>query len=171
MIKNPGTNLVVYNNDKTSELIDGTYTGELHIASGATYIRDYACANLTGVTAVTIPNTITQIRSYAFNNCTGLQTVSVEPGTVITSLGTYSFNNCSSLKDVSALVENILTGTQYMLSRITDPTTHLYFKRMTSCSNNLLDHSSNYTCIFGDSITNMQSYAFSYTTGTNNFLW
>ena len=56
----------------------------------------YGCSSLT---SVTIPNSVTSIGSYAFCNCSGLTSVTI-PNSV-TSIGIYAFYNCSGLTSVT----------------------------------------------------------------------
>ncbi|MCD8004935.1 MAG: S-layer homology domain-containing protein, partial [Oscillospiraceae bacterium] len=52
----------------------------------------------TGLTSVTIPDSVTSIGSYAFYNCTGLTSVTIGSG--VTSIGISAFSNCTGLTDV-----------------------------------------------------------------------
>ena len=54
--------------------------------------------NCSGLTSVTIPNSVTSIGSYAFAYCSGLTSVTI-PNSV-TSIGSYAFDGCSGLKKV-----------------------------------------------------------------------
>ncbi|UMB59745.1 leucine-rich repeat domain-containing protein [Lutibacter sp. A80] len=60
--------------------------------------------NCTSLTNVSIPNSVTTIEDNAFNNCTGLASVSI--GSSILTIGNYTFNNCTSLTSVSVAVSN-----------------------------------------------------------------
>ena len=71
-----------------------------------TSIGDYAFAQCSGITALSIPNTVTQIGAHAFHYCTGLGTVSI--GTNVTNLGQYAFNQCTSL--TSATIPSSVTS-------------------------------------------------------------
>ena len=64
-----------------------------------TSIGDEAIRDCSGLTSVTIPNSITNISRYAFLGCTGL--VSVTLGNSVTSIGDDVFYNCSALTSVS----------------------------------------------------------------------
>ncbi len=64
-----------------------------------TILGDAAFSNCTGLTSVTIPNSVTNIGISAFEACTHL--VSVLIGTNVTSIGHFAFNSCSSLTSVT----------------------------------------------------------------------
>jgi len=66
-----------------------------------TSIGSYAFQSCTGLTSVTIPNSVTSIGNYAFN-CTSLTTATI--GTGVTSIGTYAFDGCTSLATVLCYV-------------------------------------------------------------------
>ena len=79
-------------------------TGALEIPSkinGKTLkeISTSAFRDCTGMTAVTIPASVTDIGGYAFANCTGLKTVVIPSG--VTSIGSYAFINCALLDYVT----------------------------------------------------------------------
>ena len=64
-----------------------------------TDIAASAFENCTGLTSVTIPNSVTSIGNYAFQGCSGLKSVSI-PGSVET-IGFYTFDNCISLTSIT----------------------------------------------------------------------
>ena len=68
------------------------------VKAGTRVICDRAFADCSGLTSVTIPNSVTSIGTYAFYRCSGLTSVTI-PNSV-TSIGKYAFGNCSSLKSI-----------------------------------------------------------------------
>ena len=74
-------------------------------------IADSAFNSCTGLTSVTIPNSVTSIGNYAFKNCSSLTSVTI-PNSV-TSIGNGVFNNCRRLTSVTiqATTPPTLSGT------------------------------------------------------------
>jgi hypothetical protein len=72
-------------------------------------IGDSAFRDCTGLTSVTIPNSVTSIGSSAFSSCTGLTSVSI-PDSVTTiggtTIGTTAFYNCRSLTNINVDMNN-----------------------------------------------------------------
>lgn len=68
---------------------------ELILKLGTLEITDEAIEACTGLTSVTIPNSVTRIGSHAFRDCSNLTTVSISNS--ITNIGAYAFYNCSNL--------------------------------------------------------------------------
>ena len=64
-------------------------TGKLTLVDGTRLIAENAFRSCTGMTSVTIPNSVTSIGNLAFDDCTGLTSVTI-PNSV-TSIGNYTF--------------------------------------------------------------------------------
>ena len=69
------------------------------IPNSVTSIGAEAFAICSGLTSVTIPNSVTSIGASAFYNCSGLTLVTI--GNNVTSIGDYAFRGCSSLTSVT----------------------------------------------------------------------
>lgn len=60
-----------------------------------TFIGDYAFAECTSLTSITIPDSVTRIYFAAFYSCTSLTSVTIPKS--VTSIGDYAFNGCDNL--------------------------------------------------------------------------
>ena len=78
---------------------DCTGLTSITIPNSVTSIRDMAFYNCSGLTSVTIPNSVTSIRDRAFYNCSGLTSVTI-PNSV-TWIGDFAFLGCSGLTSVT----------------------------------------------------------------------
>ena len=76
-----------------------TSFNELQYFAGLITIGDYAFYGCTGLTEITIPNSVTSIGDEAFNGCSGLTEVTI-PNSV-TSIGNDTFSSCSGLTEVT----------------------------------------------------------------------
>jgi hypothetical protein len=74
------------------------------IPNSVTSIGDVAFYNCSGLTSVTIPNSVTSIGSSAFSGCSGLTSVTI-PNSV-TSIGSQAFYDCSGLTSIVSLNSN-----------------------------------------------------------------
>lgn len=95
------------------------YSGNVKIPSTVVYgnttynvteIRDSAFFDCSGLTEVTIPNSITNIGSMAFLFCTKLTSVTIPSS--VTSIGGNAFGFCTGLTEVYCYAENV-PGTGY----------------------------------------------------------
>lgn len=62
-------------------------------------IRSYAFNNCTGLTSITIPDSVTSIGDYAFNGCSGLSSITIPDS--VTSIGSGAFRDCTGLTSVT----------------------------------------------------------------------
>ena len=120
------------------------------IPNSVTSIGDYAFWGCSGLTSVTIPNSVTSIGSSAFSGCSGLTSVTI-PNSV-TSIGSSAFSGCSGLTSVKVESDNPK------------------YDSRNNC-NAIIETSSN-TIIFGcmnttipNSVTSIGEYAFSSCSG------
>ena len=69
------------------------------IPNSVTSIGDYAFCKCSGLTSITIPNSVTSIGDFAFYGCSGLTSVTI-PNSV-TIIGQSAFRECSGLTSVT----------------------------------------------------------------------
>ncbi len=125
-----------------------TYSGKTY---PVTSIRNYAFRECSGLTSVTIPNSVTSIGNYAFERCSGL--TSIEIPNSVTSIGSSAFEYCSGLKKV--IVKDIAAWCGIKFSDVySNPLSnakHLYSDEETEIAN----------LIIPNSVTSIGSSAFS----------
>ena len=116
----------------------------IELKAGTLGIADSAFYGCTGLTSVTIPNSVTSIGDSAFYNCKGLTSVTIGNG--VTSIGRRAFYNCSGLTTINW--------------------------NATSCTSAgssgypIFENCSNLTTVYiGDNVTTIPSYAFAYCSG------
>ena len=69
-----------------------------NIKQGTKWIGSHAFSDCTGLTSVTIPNSVTSIGIRAFYNCTSLTSVTI--GNSVTKIGDYAFCDCGNLVNI-----------------------------------------------------------------------
>ncbi len=86
----------------------GKYSGAINIPESVTYngkiypvtsINVEAFKHCSGLTSVTIPNSVTTIGSQAFSGCSALTSVAI--GNSVTSIGSFAFTYCTGLTSVT----------------------------------------------------------------------
>ena len=137
------------------------YTGNVVIPPNVTYngntypvtsIGYYAFQNCSGLTGVTIPNSVTRIEGNAFSGCSGLTSINI-PNSV-TSIGSSAFSGCSGLTSVT--IPNSVTSIgRSAFSGCTG-------KLTINC--NIPDASSSYNSSFGGSLFHQVSIGSNVTT-------
>jgi len=84
---------------------------EITIPDSVTSIEDYAFSNCTSLTEITIPDSVTSIGERAFYYCTGLAKITIPDS--VTSIGEQAFSRCTSLTEITIpdSVTSIESGT------------------------------------------------------------
>jgi hypothetical protein len=161
-------------------------TGAFVITEGTRGIAYYAFESCSGLTSVTIPNSVTTIGSNAFYGCSNLTTVAIPNGVTsigssafdccsnltavtipnsVTSIGSYAFYGCSGLTSVTIPdgIKNIENGTFSGCSGLTSVTLP---DGITSIGSYAFNQCSGLTSVtLPDGITSIGSYAFSQCSG------
>ena len=98
-----------YNNQPDGLVYAGnvayTYKGEMpsdthiELLDGTLGVAGNAFRNCSGLTSITIPNSVTSIGQSAFSGCSGLTSITI-PNSV-TSIGEYAFSDCSNLASIT----------------------------------------------------------------------
>ena len=69
------------------------------IGNSVTSIGNSAFRDCSGLTSITIPDSVTSVLNYAFQDCSSLTSVTI--GNSVTLIGDSAFYNCSSLTSVT----------------------------------------------------------------------
>lgn len=107
----------------TNDYGDSYVTGDVVIPYSVEYnsskyavffIDQYAFRDCSGLTAVTVGNSVTTIGESAFSNCSGLTSMTI-PNTV-TSIGSFAFDGCDGLTSIT--IPNSVTSIGESTSQI-----------------------------------------------------
>ena len=158
------------------------YNGDITIPESVIYYGDtyevtsiapYAFYDCSGLTSVTIPNSVTSIGRSAFYGCSGLTSVTI-PNSV-TSIGDYAFCGCSSLtsvtipESVTSIESSAFSSCNGLTSIVVNGNNSKYDSRencnaiIETQSNKLLLGCKNTT--IPNSVTSIGDYAFYYCSG------
>ena len=97
-----GNIVIPYQASSLPTIVSNTYNdgkGVIKFNTELTSIGDYAFYKCTGLTSVTIGNSVTHIGGRVFYKCSSLTSVTI-PNSV-TSIGYHAFDGCSSLTSIS----------------------------------------------------------------------
>ncbi|MBQ6276855.1 MAG: leucine-rich repeat domain-containing protein, partial [Bacteroidales bacterium] len=124
-----------------------------------TSIGDAAFSGCSGLTSITIPNSVLSIGSSAFSKCSGLTSITI-PNSV-TNIGDGAFSGCSGLTSVT--IPNSVTSIGYMaFSRCSGLTSVTIPNSVTSIGNMAFSYCSGLTTVtIGNSVTSIGDAAFS----------
>lgn len=90
---------ILYNKDKTKLIyVPRAFKGELIVPEGVTEIaQDFS--GYEGITAVTLPNSLTWINNYMFMSCVNLKKVTL--GNAVTGISSDAFSGCARLAEIN----------------------------------------------------------------------
>jgi hypothetical protein len=70
----------------------------INIESNSWFLNNGAFSGCTGLTSVTIPNSVTEINQ-AFSRCTGLTSITIPNN--VTAIGSSTFSGCTGLTSIT----------------------------------------------------------------------
>jgi len=97
---NAGTYTIPYSVTSIGNCAFSGCTGLTSITIPDSVTRIAGFSGCTGLTSITIPDSVTTIRAYAFYYCTGLTSITI-PDSVTSGIGRGMFYNCTSLTSVT----------------------------------------------------------------------
>lgn len=128
---------------------DSDYSGDVHIPKevvykGDTYsvtaISEWAFYGCSGLTSITIPNSVISIGRYAFSDCKSLTSINI-PNSV-TSIGDGTFNECSGLTSVT-IPNSVASIGSYAFSQCSSLTSITIPNSVTSIGNYSFEYCTN----------------------------
>ena len=114
-----------------------------------TNIGDYAFSDCSGLTSVTIPNSVTNIGDSAFEWCSGLTSITIPDS--VTNIGGHAFSNCSGLTIIDVTENNKYYSSENGVLFNKDKTVLIQYPT----GNTRTEY------IIPDSVTNIDDWAFS----------
>jgi hypothetical protein len=150
---NGAITIMAYSGPGGTVPIPGTIAG-LPVAA----IANSVFANLTTLTGVTLPNTVTSLGDSAFSGCSGLTSITLPNG--LTNLGVATFSGCTNLQ--SATLPANLTGiSDYAFNSCASLTAITIPDSITSIGSDAFSAATKLTDVtIPDSVTNLGAEAF-----------
>ena len=153
IIKNNEAVLLKYQGTETDVVIPQNFDNYI-----VTSIGVYAFEECTGLTSVTIPDSVKSIGYRAFNGCTKLTSVTIGNG--VTSIGNYAFNGCTGLTSVT-IPDSVTSIGNYAFNGCTGLTSVTIPNSVTSIGAAAFSGCSGLTSIaIPDSVTSIGDQAF-----------
>ena len=139
------------------------YGFQVQFGDGVERIPAYLFYNCTGLTSVTIPDSVTSIGSDAFYGCTGLTSVTIPDS--VTSIGSSAFSGCTGLTSVT-IPDSVTSIGSSAFSGCTGLTGITFPDSVTSIGYDAFSGCTSLTSVtIPDSVTSIGGEAFSDCTG------
>ncbi len=144
-------------------LITGCKNSIIPTDGSVKYIGDYAFSGCTGLTNMTIPDSVTSIGQGAFYGCTGLTSITIPDS--VTSIGQRAFSDCTGLTSIT-IPDSVTSIGRGAFSGCTGLTSITILSGVTSIGEYAFSDCTGLTSIMiPGSVTGIGEYAFSGCTG------
>ncbi len=162
-------NTAYYNNESNWEngvlyigkhLIDAktSLAGAYSIKEGTLTIAGSAFSGCSGLTSVTIPDSVTSIGNHAFRDCTELTSITI--GNSVTSIGEYAFYSCKRLTSIT-IPDSVTSIGKGAFSSCDGLTSVTIGNGVTSIGDSAFENCTGLTSVtIPDSVTSIGDYAF-----------
>lgn len=154
-----GSGKTVPGNKVSGELIIPAVVKDNDTEYTVTSIGFYAFAECSGLTSVSIPNTVETIEYRAFIGCTGLTSVTIPHS--VTSMDVGAFSGCTGLTSVT-LSESLTSISERAFSGCTGLTSVTLSESLTSIGKSAFSSTGLTSVIIPDSVKKIEAGAFSY---------
>lgn len=149
-----------------SVTIPSTIDGYTVVGLGGNGYSEGIFQGSSGITGITIPNTVTTIGYKAFYNCVGLKNITIPDS--VTSIGSYAFHGNTGLTSVT-LSSNLSTIGSYAFYECTGLTSITFSDSISSIGTSAFYGAKGLkSLIIPDSVTTIGESAFRYCTGLTN---
>ena len=147
------------------------YSGvtSLTIPESVISIENYAFKDCTSLTSISIAGSVTSIKNYAFNGCTGLKTLRLEDGTTTLSLGYKTYTSSGTGKGLfyDCPLESIYVGRNLTYTDNSSGYSYTTYPQYYGYSAFAQNKTANLEVEIGANVTSIAIYMFDACTGLN----